>query len=193
MSDKTLEPIAYSLDDRNRIVRVNAAWTRFALDNDAPELAPEYVLERSILDFLGDTTTCQIYLDLLARVRQGIPARFSIRCDSPGLRRHVQLTVTAVNSGLVDFRSLVLAMEPRAVQRVWDRRIERDERQLRTCAWCKRVHVGGEWLEIEHALATLGIFELEPLPTVTHGICDECQGAMHLVHAGLEPVIGGAR
>ena len=39
MSDT--EPLVHSLDERDRIVRVNDAWTRFALETDAPELAAE--------------------------------------------------------------------------------------------------------------------------------------------------------
>lgn len=122
MSDA--EPLVYTLDACDRIVRVNDAWTRFTLENDAPELAAEHVLRRSIWDFLDDPTTRQIYAD-----------RRTIRSGS----------------------------------------------LLRACAWCKRVDVGGEWLEIDVALEPLRIFELKRLSAVTHGICDACHQTMTIV------------
>lgn len=50
MNEPASDAIAYSLDDRDRIIRVNDAWARFAFENDAPELAAEHALRRSICD-----------------------------------------------------------------------------------------------------------------------------------------------
>jgi hypothetical protein len=179
MSDT--EPLVYSLDERDRIVRVNDAWTRFARENDAPELAAEQVLQRSIWDFLDDPTTRQIYTHLVSRVRQGRTVCFSLRCDSPTLRRHLKMVVTPADRNYVDFQSVVVAVEPRPIQRIWDRRTIRSGTLLRACAWCKRVEVGGEWMEIEVALEPLRIFEMERLPALTHGICDACHRTMTIV------------
>jgi hypothetical protein len=179
MSDA--EPLVYSLDGSDRIVRVNDAWTRFALENDAPELAAEHVLHRPIWDFLDDSTTHQIYADLFARVRQGRTASFPVRCDSPTLRRHLKMIVTPAERNSVDVQCVVVAAESTPIQRVWDRRTIRSESLLHACAWCKRVDVGGEWMEIDVALEPLRIFELERLPAVTHGICDACHHTMTVV------------
>jgi hypothetical protein len=175
------QALVYSLDERDRIVRVNEAWTRFALENDAPELAAKQVLRRSIWDFLGDSTTRQIYATLVSRVRQGRTACFSLRCDSPTLRRHLKMVVTPADRNYVDFRSVVVAVESRPIQRIWDRRTIRSGRLLRACAWCKKVDVGGEWMDIEAALEPLRIFELDRLPAVTHGICEACHRTMEMI------------
>lgn len=179
MSDA--EPLVYSLDACDRIVRVNDAWTRFALENDAPELAAQHVLRRSIWDFLDDPTTRQIYADLFSRVRQGRTASFSLRCDSPTLRRHLTMIIRPAERNSVDFQCAVVAVESRPTQRIWDRRTIRSGSLLRACAWCKRVDVGGEWMEIDVALEPLRIFELERLPAVTHGICDACHQTMTII------------
>ena len=181
MSDASTEPLTYSLDHRDRIVRVSEAWTRFALENDAPELAAEQVLQRPLWDFLEDLPTRQIYTDLIARVREGRTVRFSLRCDSPTVRRYLQMTVTPADSSRVEFESVVVGVEPRPIQRIWDRRAIRTGAHLRACAWCKRIDVGGKWREIEDALEPLRIFEMERLPDITHGICDACQRAMEMV------------
>lgn len=111
MSDA--EPLVYSLDACDRIVRVNDAWTRFALENDAPELAAQHVLRRSIWDFLDDPTTRQIYADLFSRVREGRTASFSLRCDSPTLRRHLTMIIRPAERNSVDFQCAVVAVESR--------------------------------------------------------------------------------
>lgn len=177
MSDASPKPLAYSLDHRDRIVRVSDAWTRFALENDAPELAAQHVLQRSLWDFLDDPTT-HIYRDLISRVRQGRTVRFSLRCDSPTVRRCLLMTATPADSSRVDFESLVVGVEPRPIQRIWDRRTIRTGTYLRSCAWCKKIHVGSEWMEVEDALEPLRIFEMERLPEITHGICGVCKRAM---------------
>jgi hypothetical protein len=181
MSDA--EPLLYSLDERDRIVRVNDAWTAFALDNDAPELAREQVLDRPIWEFLNDSTTRQIYRSLVSRVRAGREARFPLRCDSPDLRRYLNMIITPARENHVSFEVVVVAVEPRPTQRIWDRRTIRSDRLLVVCAWCKHVHVNGEWMEIEDALTPLRIFESEPLPALTHGICGACNRAMEAVGA----------
>jgi hypothetical protein len=181
MSDASIEPLAYSLDHQDRIVRVSDGWTQFALQNDAPELATEHVLHRSIWGFVSDSTTRHIYMDLIARVRLGRTVRFSLRCDSPTVRRHLQMTVTPGDSRRVDFESVVVGIERRPIQRIWDRRTIRSGVHLRTCAWCKRIHVRSEWMEIEDALEPLKLFEMERLPEITHGICDSCQRGMEMI------------
>ena len=178
MSDAPTEPLVYSLDNRDRIVQVSDAWTRFALENEAPELTAQHVLQRSFWDFLDDPTTRQVYMRLIARVREGRPVRFSLRCDSPTVRRYLQMTVRPADSSRVDFESVVVRLEPRSIQRLWDRRTIRTGAHVRSCAWCKRIHVGSEWLEVEDALEPLRIFEMEKLPAITHGICDDCLRAL---------------
>ena len=180
MSDASPTPLAYSLDHRDRIVRVSDAWTRFALENDAPELAAQRILQRSLWDFVDDPTTRHIYTELISRVRHGRTVQFLLRCDSPALRRYLQMTVTLADSSRVDFESLVVGVEPRPIQRIWDRRTIRTSAHVRTCAWCKRLDVRNEWMEIEDALEPLRIFEMEPLPELTHGICGVCERAMEM-------------
>ncbi|HVY72111.1 MAG TPA: hypothetical protein VHH73_19410, partial [Verrucomicrobiae bacterium] len=44
---------------------------------------------------------------------------------------------------------------------------------VKVCSWCKRVATP-KWVQAEQAVAKLGLFELEPPPGITHGICDDC-------------------
>jgi len=47
------------------------------------------------------------------------------------------------------------------------------------CSWCKRVPDGsGRWLEVEEAVAELGLMAGPHLPRVSHGICPACGKAI---------------
>lgn len=56
---------------------------------------------------------------------------------------------------------------------------DRAEPHLRMCGWCKKVHDGAAWVELEAAIAKSGLFDGALLPAVTHGICEECEAAMN--------------
>ena len=175
------DPVMFSIDRHDEIVEVNDAWTTFALANDAPELVHERVLQRSLWDFIADATTRQLYGDLLLRVRRGTPARFSFRCDSPTARRHLEMRLTPGPDDAVQFESVVLASEVRVQQPLWDRHVRRGEDLVRVCAWCKRVDLAGEWVEVEEAIGRLRIFERHDIPSLSHGICPDCFEAMQRV------------
>lgn len=52
---------------------------------------------------------------------------------------------------------------------------------LRVCSWCTKVDMDGGWEELEVAVPKLHLFEAGPLPTLTHGICEECLERMEAV------------
>lgn len=179
------EPVVFWIDARDEIVRVNEAWTPFALENDAPELAAERVVGQPLWRFITDATTRQLYQDVLRVVRRGRTARFPLRCDSPEQRRQLEMIVTALPDGAVRFESVMVRAEPRADQPLWRRATPHGAGVVRACGWCKRIEAAQGWVEVESwsdALASSG--EAGP-PRVTHGICPGCHGDMRLLLDGL--------
>ncbi|MDW8326994.1 MAG: hypothetical protein RMK99_10540 [Anaerolineales bacterium] len=60
-----------------------------------------------------------------------------------------------------------------------DASIARSEEQVALCSWCKKVEVAPErWQEVEQAMATLGLFEVFPLPGLRHALCGDCREAL---------------
>lgn len=53
---------------------------------------------------------------------------------------------------------------------ILQRRVERLERLLKVCAWCRKVDLGGKWIPMEEYL------ELSSHTACTHGMCEECAG-----------------
>lgn len=167
--------VCYRLNDRDEIVFVNAAWAEFAAANSRDErLAEAAVLGRSVWGFIGDPTTRLLYRDILARVRAGVPARFPFRCDSPARRRRMEMSVSALPDGLIEFRSRVLSEEERPPQPLLDPDRPHAGGFVRVCGWCNMVDAGGRWAEVEEAVARLGLFDRSHLPRLSHGMCEAC-------------------
>ena len=174
------DPVVFWINDRDEIVRVNDAWTRFALENDAPDLIEDRVLGTSLWQYLSDSTTRLLYLELLRHVRGGHTVRFPLRCDSPAIRRRLEIALRPGPDDFVQFESVLLDATPRPPQPLWSRSRPPSSELVRACSWCKRLEYGPEWLEVEAAIVPLGLFEDDaPPPEITHGICPDCAREMH--------------
>jgi hypothetical protein len=159
---------------------VNSAWSAFAGENDGMQLLPPAILGRALWDFITDTTTVQIYRQLFARVRAGIgPVKFAFRCDAPTKRRLLEMNITKQPTGTLKCVVRPLRVEDRPAVPTFGSAKADSDALLRVCGWCKRTpDANGEWLEVEQALLRLALFQQPTLPTITHGICEDCQRAM---------------
>jgi hypothetical protein len=167
--------VRYRINPDDEILEVNEGWQHFALANDAAHLADEKVIGRLLWGFISDDATRHLYQQIVKRVRQGVHTTFTLRCDGPSCRRHLEMTIRADETGNVEFETTVLKSEDREAIPLLDPRVARSGEMLRVCAWCNRIDTGsGEWMEVEEAIRHLGLFELDAMPQLTHGVCDEC-------------------
>ncbi len=105
--------------------------------------------------------------------------QINIRCDSPELRRLIELTISPQQDGDVLFDSRTIWTEARPSQIILTRDAPRTADLLIVCSWCKKADVGkGNWQEIEEAVKTLGLSEIEYLPLISYGMCHVCYQAM---------------
>lgn len=166
--------LAYQADAADVIVAVDPNWDEFAQANASPQVVAAQVLGHPLWEFIVGTTSRALYAQMLSTVRGGKDVRFALRCDGPAYRRRLEMTITALADGNVEFRTRELSVEPRAYQALFDPQRPHDNRMLRACSWCNRVEVGGRWVEVEDAVQELDLFERAQLPTLTHGICQDC-------------------
>ncbi|MDX6769184.1 MAG: hypothetical protein SF051_06600 [Elusimicrobiota bacterium] len=169
--------VVYHVDARDELVFVNPQWDRFASENDGQAFLSHLVLGRPLWDFIADITTRQLYRDMLARVRAGRALTFPLRCDSPDMRRSLSMRATPLDARAVAFTVRTLETQPRPGVRLLAAEGERRGAPLRMCGWCRKVDVEGAWLEIEDAVARLGLFDA-PQPPLTHGICADCEAQL---------------
>jgi hypothetical protein len=171
--------VRYRINDRDEITFVNEAWDRFAEANDGGELAGDRVRGRILWNFISDKLTRQLYQQIVARVRQGHVAKFTLRCDSPSCRRHLEMTIRASGTDAIEFTTRSLRLEDRVPADLLTRATPRSADLLLSCAWCNRVNVGPDaWAEVEIAAERLKLFEFRRMPQLTHGICADCFGRM---------------
>ncbi len=166
--DRSSAPVVYAVDARDRIVKLNDAWHEFAITNGAPQTA-EHVLGTSLWDHVTGAEVTMLWRDLLARARAGHTLAVPFRCDAPGERRELEMVVVPAGDGGLTFISLsrsTFARRPLIPAADGDV-------ALITCSWCNRFLAPAGWVEVEEAVAELGLFEGEP-PPLTHTLCPSC-------------------
>jgi hypothetical protein len=175
---------AYELDRKRRIVALDEAWSRFATANGAPELAAPRPLGTPLFAYIRDSVTKHLYEQIFNRVTlTGGPATVPLRCDSPSLRRHLELHVSPLAAGGLRLYTTVVREEPRQGVPLLDQAAEHSADEfVRMCSWCKRVEHESAWFEAEEVVNVLRLFERDVMPSITHGICPSCEA---LVTAGL--------
>lgn len=161
----------YRLDAGDRIVEVGGAWDRFACENGAEDLAGEQVIGLPLRSFIAGDVTRMFIDTLLARVRlTGRPAVVPYRCDSPGLKRFMEMSLTLEGRSLLAEHRLV--GEQPLPRPLTFRTATAGGRWVRRCSMCNRVATrdGAPLVEPEclpEAAATVC--------EVIYGVCAECR------------------
>ncbi len=167
--------LSYAIDEHDRLVRVDGGYYEFAAENGWPEAATS--LGRSLWDYVAGEEMRKLQRLLIRRLREGAgTVELPFRCDGPGVRREMQIRIAARPGGRAVLFSarLLAAQERERPQPLLDPAAPRGADMLEMCGWCDRFRVGGKWVEVEEAARLLGLFDRAELPTLTHGICPEC-------------------
>jgi hypothetical protein len=166
----------YCIDHADHIISVDEAWLKFASDNGAPELTREEVDNKELWRFISDPDTRLIYRLLFDAVRTRMQSvSISYRCDSPTVRRYMELTCSPRPKLGIEIQSRIIREEPREYVSMLDVNQSRSRSVITICAWCKQCRVSEfDWREIEDAVPDLGAFSDSMLPQVSHGMCPTC-------------------
>lgn len=171
-----ISEVTYHLDPVDRIAAVNDAWQVFADRNDGAALRAPAIIGQRLWDHLTDPTTVELYRLALLRVRRhAATVRFEFRCDSPSRRRLLAMEIAPERAGMVRFSTRTIREEARDPVELLDATVRHDAPPITMCSWCKRVDLGGgEWGEVEAALASLRLFDRDVPPLISHGMCPAC-------------------
>ncbi len=175
--------VYYTIDASDVLAEVGGAWERCALEGNAPGLV-EGAVGRPLWDFISDSTTRQIYYDLLGRVRAGREAAFPYRCDDVSVRREMVMRMRPLDLGHVQFESTVVA-ESRVPNTAVPATHDARPPFTRICSWCKKVALGDGWLDLDAAIERLELFASPPNAQITHAMCPACQADMNRRLLGL--------
>lgn len=167
--------ISYRINGKDEIVFINNEWIKFAFQNGAPELVSNNVLRHSIWDFICHDTTIHLYRMILRQVRAGHNIKFNLRCDSPALRRVLEMTVSLRKNGDVQFITKTVRTEERPPPNILSENTSDMDEVIIICSWCNKIRADeGDWQEIEEFLQTFGVLDFKALPQPSHGMCDDC-------------------
>lgn len=176
----------YTIDAQNRIVFANAAWIEFMRGEPgtrqpgSDEFTIRSVIGRSVRDFTEGTQVRQLWDILYERVRAvGAPVFVPMRCDTPSLRRLIDLELHPLGERSIRHVCECVWSEARPAVALLDPAYPRNDRRLLSCAWCSRIQVRiGTWEEIEDAQRTLRIEATETLPALEKGVCTTCKQSL---------------
>ncbi len=167
--------ITYVVDAEDRLVRVSPEWADFAAQNGGDGLEPDAVVGRVLWDFFYDELTQKLYRDVLAHVRAGAATHLVLRCDGPERRRLIEMTVTRLDDGSVEFKNVLLAAKMRPEQKLFNHTTPRTAERVKVCSWCDRVKSGPDnWSEVEKAMEELQLVGAAALPAVQPTVCPVC-------------------
>ena len=165
----------YRLDADDNIVFVCPDWLRFAAENAAPELTEATVIGQPIWRYLDGVDCQEVFRALGASVRDtGTKAMYRFRCDSPNVIRRMEMQISALPQGELEFCSALLSEEAQPYCSLLEPKADRSETLILVCAWCKQVKVRDEWIEMGKAMRALEPFDRPGIPQITHGICPRC-------------------
>lgn len=166
----------HRVDSEGVITFVNDEWVEFAIENGAPGLLGASVVGRSLWDFIADRETRHLSRLIIDKVRSsGAAITLPYRCDSPALRRYMEMEIVPLDKGAVEFRNSIIRTEAREPVALIDMEAARSESFLTICSWCRRARSGRTWVELEEVVRALGLFSMVPMPQITHGICEDCE------------------
>jgi hypothetical protein len=166
----------YRVTPDHRIVWTSGNWDSFARENGAPELADGAVLGHSLWEFIEGPETRLVYEALLERVRaSGNGVTLPFRCDSPAVRRFMELRVTCASNAELEIVAELIREEARPPVPLLDTERLRNGDPIRICSFCKSVESQPQsWVEVEEAVAELGLDERSHLPPLIHAVCPDC-------------------
>jgi hypothetical protein len=187
------QEVVYRLDRDDHIVYAEEGFRMFAARNHTPELTTDAVLGKSIWGYIYGRETRYLHRVLLEKVRDRQQTfTLPFRCDSPDRRRFLTMTISAGPDDTVEYRSRTIREEVRSPVALSTSAVEPSDALLRMCSWCKKLEVEEHtWLELEEAIERLRLFEAQPPPKITHGMCPICfEQIMGTLQSSGSPVHG---
>jgi hypothetical protein len=163
------------IDSHDHLVKVDDGYYRFAAENGWDGAGDS--LGRLLWDFVAGEELKKLQRMLLRRIRGEVRSvELPFRCDGPEVRREMNVEIAAHSAG----RYVRFSARPRSEKRreqfqpLLSPDAPRGDQTLTMCGWCDRFLVDGEWVEVEEAVARLGLFQRAELPAISHGVCPDC-------------------
>ena len=171
----------YCLDEADVIVSVDHWWLAFAQENNVAGLNETSVVGQVLWEFISDEPTQALYKEIHGHVRRsGNSITVPFRCDSPTLKRYMQLSISNRDAGQLLYESTLIRAVPQRRLAVLDPEQKRSNDFLTMCSFCKRslIEPSG-WLDMENIALKLRLYEEQTVPELRYTVCPECADQVH--------------
>ena len=169
--------VVYRVDATDRIVAVNDEWRAFAEANDSAGLADP--LGESLWQHIGDQGSRDLYTLLLTSIRvSGRSVTYPYRCDSPTLRRLMEMSVFPVDDGALDFSSRVVSTEPLPHAVMFGQSLPYSIGRVDVCGNCRKVRDRDRWSDVIDLFRRGRITARRNTFTAMYRICPDCHDSL---------------
>ena len=104
------------------------------------------------------------------------PVAAPFRCDSPAVRRFMELRCFPSAEQSIRIQGRLLKEQMVAAPVVPQADKPGIAALMRVCSWCRRIDSeAAGWIEIDEAARQLRYLETPAPPPITHGICLDCE------------------
>lgn len=160
------------IDRRDHIVAVDDAWDEFALANDGEDMVGERIRGRILHQFISGGPT-RMYLDLMIqRARYGYdPKPHAYRCDSPDLRRFMEMRIEREDEDRLRFEHRVLRVESMPRRMEFFTTEPGSEGAVCRCSICNRIKVDRKTWSDPFDLGSLSVHRRPAY----YSICPSCR------------------
>lgn len=168
--------ISYTIDKTDTIIAVSSKWDDFAGDNDGEKVLSSNILGRKLDQFIhGDVTLMFVRTMIMSARTLRRPIYRPYRCDSPKLKRFMEMIVLPREDGAVEVLHRELHSEPIAnLVHLVAVPAASSTAYIKRCSMCNRVLAKGVWSEIDDAIKAKRLQVDAPSLKVIYGLCPDC-------------------
>lgn len=167
----------HRIDADDLIEHVNEEWLEFAAENwDRREA--ERIVGMPLWEYVANSASRHVWITIVERLRgRRTTVTVPYRCDSPSVRRYMEMDLVPLAGDRVEFRSRIVREEEREPVPLLRPDVPTSDEPLLMCSWCKRVFVP-PWREVEKAAKELDLFDEPEMPKLVHSICGRCRDTL---------------
>ena len=181
MDTLPVNSLSYTISAADTIVAVSGHWDEFALQNEGENIVASQVIGKKLEQFIhGDETLMFVRAMIMsARVLQR-PVLRPYRCDSPSLKRFMEMTVQPLAQGAVEVSHRALRSEPITPPvRIVAAPVGAGMAFTKRCSVCNRVKAQNVWSEFDAAVQAQRSLLQDAMPLrVIYGVCPDCQSSL---------------
>ena len=165
----------YWLDKNNIITNTNEYWNTFALENYGHKVLRPHVVGKPLFQFIKDDVTRMLMEAFISNARiSNKELSRHYRCDSPQVKRFMEMRVIPEGNGVVRVENEVLREEPLEETRNFVTRGVGTP-FLKRCSVCNRLNDGNQWLEPDSSQMDHHFIGTSQTAFIAYTVCQDCK------------------